>query len=126
MDSVYIVCAAVLGILAVSMSLLYRKKGAAANVPDTGTECCGKHAVCEKKRLADAAVKAVVYFDDEELDRFAGRSSDSYSDEEIEEFRYVLYTMNQDETMEWLESLHTRSIELPDQLKDETYMMIGE
>ena len=125
MNSVYIVCAAVLGILAVSMSLLHRKKEATTNVPDTGSECCGKHAVCEKRRLADAAMKAAVYFDDEELDRFAGRSSDSYSDDEIEEFRYVLYTMSQDETTEWLESLHTRSIELPDQLKDETYMIIG-
>ena len=66
------------------------------------------------------------YFDDEDLDRFKGRSSDSYNDAEIEEFRYVLYTMQQHEVREWIECLQAREIELPDVLKEETFSMMNE
>ena len=37
-------------------------------------ECCGKHAVCEKQKLAEARLRSAQYFDDEDLDRFKGRS----------------------------------------------------
>ena len=89
-------------------------------------ECCGKHAVCEKQRIADARMRSARYFDDEELDRFRGRSSDGYDDKEVEEFRYILYTMRQEEVREWMECLQTREIELPDELKEECYSMMNE
>ena len=72
----------------------------------------------------EAATKPVEYFDDEELDRFAGRQSDDYTDEETEEFREVMLTMKQDEVREWNRSLILRGINIPDQLKDEVVMMI--
>lgn len=72
----------------------------------------------------EAATKPVEYFDDEELDRFAGRQSDDYTDEETEEFREVMLTMKQDEVKEWNRSLILRGINIPDQLKDEVVMMI--
>ena len=65
-------------------------------------------------------------FDDEELDQFKGRSSDSYNDSEVEEFRYVMYTMQQNEVREWMECLQAREIELPDELKEECYSMMNE
>ena len=89
-------------------------------------ECCGKHAVCEKQKLAEARLHSAQYFDDEDLDRFKGRSSDNYTDQEVEEFRYVLYTMQQDEVREWMECLQARDIEIPDELKEECYSMMNE
>ena len=89
-------------------------------------ECCGKHAVCEKQKLAEARMRSAQYFDDEDLDRYNGRPSDQYTDQEVEEFRYVLYTMRQDEVREWMECLQARGIELPDELKEECYSMMNE
>lgn len=89
-------------------------------------ECCGKHAVCEKQKLAEARMRNAQYFDDEELDRFRGRSSDGYTDREVEEFRYIMYTMQQKEVREWMECLQAREIELPDELKEECYSMMNE
>ena len=89
-------------------------------------ECCGKHAVCEKQKLAEARMRSAQYFDDEDLDRFSGHPSDQYTDQEVEEFRYVLYTMRQDEVREWMECLQARNIELPDELKEECYSMMNE
>lgn len=93
--------------------------------PDHGTECCGKHAVCEKQKLAEARMRQAQYFDDEELDRFTGRQADEYDDDEVEEFRYVMYTMQTEEVMEWLECIQARNIELPDQLKEEAYSILN-
>ena len=66
------------------------------------------------------------YYDDEELDRFRGHSSDGYSEEEIEEFREVMYTCKEDEVAGWSRSLQLRGIELPDELKDELFLIVGE
>ena len=89
-------------------------------------ECCGKHAVCEKQKLAEARMRSAQYFDDEDLDRFKGRRSDKYTDQEVEEFRYVLYTMQQNEVRDWMECLQAREIEIPDELKEECYSMMNE
>ena len=53
------------------------------------SECCGQHQICEKESLLAAVSKQIEYYDDEELDRFKGRPSDGYSEEEIEEFRDI-------------------------------------
>lgn len=89
-------------------------------------ECCGKHTVCEKQKLAEARLHAAKYFDDEELDRFRGRHSHEYEDSDIEEFRYVMYTMKQQEVREWMECLTARGIELPDALKEECFALMNE
>jgi hypothetical protein len=74
--------------------------------------------------MMEAATKEIEYFDDEELDSFCGRRSDDYSDDEAEQFREVLYTMKQDEVKDWTRSLTLRNISLPDQIKDEVFMLI--
>lgn len=89
-------------------------------------ECCGQHEVCEKDSLLAAVSKQIEYYNDEELDRFKGRASDSYSDSEVEEFSEVLYTCREDEVAGWSRSLQLRGIELPDELKDELFLIIGE
>lgn len=78
---------------------------------------------CAQECMMEAAVREIEYYDDEELDRFAGRPSDGYSDQEVEEFRYVLYTMRPTEAAGWAMSLQLRGVSVPDQLKDELIMM---
>lgn len=92
---------------------------------DSCATCNGKNDKCEQECMMEAATKPIEYFDDEELDAFKGRSSDGYTDEEVEQFSYVLNTMPQEEIRDWCRSLHLRGIEIPDQLKDEVYMMMG-
>lgn len=89
-------------------------------------ECCGQHETCEKESLLAAISKQIEYYNDEELDRFRGRGSDAYSSEEIDEFREILYTMREDEVAGWVRSLQLRAVELPDDLKDEVVMIVGE
>jgi len=135
MNITYVICAAVL----LLMFVLYyldrwnKSRGISAQEPEQkpgpavpAGECCGKHAVCEKQKLAEARLRSAQYFDDEELDRFRGHCSDGYTDQEVEEFRYVMYTMRQEEVREWVECLQAREIELPDELKEECYSMMNE
>jgi len=89
-------------------------------------ECCGQHETCEKESLLAAISKQIEYYNDEELDRFRGRASDAYSTDETEEFREILYTMREDEVAGWVRSLQLRAVELPDDLKDEVFMIVGE
>jgi hypothetical protein len=90
------------------------------------SECCGQHQICEKESLLAAVSKKIEYYDDEELDRFKGRPSDGYSEEEIEEFRDILYSMQEVDVAGWSRSLQLRGIELPDELKDELFLIVGE
>ena len=82
--------------------------------------CCGEES------LLAAVSKNIEYYDDEELDRFKGYSSNSYSSGEVQEFADVLYTLRSEEVAGWVRSLQLREIELPDQLKDEIVMIVGE
>lgn len=90
------------------------------------SECCGQHAVCEKESLLAAVSKQIEYYDDEELDRFKGHPSDTYTNEEIEEFRDILYSMQETDVAGWSRSLQLRGIELPDEMKDELFLIVGE
>ena len=87
-------------------------------------ECCGLHAVCERVATADVA-ETVEYFDDEELDGFAGRSSADYTTQEIDAFREVMLTLPPGEAALWARSLKRRGIALPEGLRDELIMIIG-
>ena len=74
--------------------------------------------------MMEASLKDIEYYNDEELDTFKGRPSDSYTEKEVEQFADVLYTMRQDEVKGWNRSLILRGINLPNQLKDEVIMII--
>ena len=89
-------------------------------------ECCGQHEVCEKDSLLAAVSRDVEYYNDEELDRFRGRAGDAYSEEECDEFRDILYTMRDDEVAGWVRSLQLRYVNLPDEVKDEVFLIVGE
>lgn len=87
-----------------------------------GPLCCGQHQVCEKYPPSDK----IVYYDDEELDRFAGRSGDDYTDEEIEEFQEVLMTLRPEDAMGWSRSVEQRHITLPPDVRDGLMLLITE
>lgn len=106
----------------------YHSKG--EEVPDIQEPrpdgCCGQHEVCEKDSLLAAVSRDIEYYEDEELDAYRGRPSDEYTNEEVEQFQEVLYTMKSDEVAGWVRSLQLRGINLPDDLKDEVFMIVGE
>ena len=95
-------------------------------VKEADVECCGQHEVCEKDSLLAAVSKKIEYYDDEELDTFIGQSADTYTEEETGQFREILYTMQDDDVAGWIRSLQLRGVELPDALKDEVFLIIGE
>ena len=86
-------------------------------------ECCGLHLVCEKELTAIAEDK-VLYYDDEELDRFIGRTPDEYSAEEIEEFRDVMLTLLPHDVPGWARSLDRRDIRPPREIRDELLILL--
>lgn len=87
--------------------------------------CCGMHLVCEKTSLS-IVNDEILYYDDEELDRFAGRTPESYTNQEVEEFRDVLLTLLPQDVAGWAKSITLRRIELPLEVKDELFLMISE
>lgn len=85
--------------------------------------CCGLHAICEKTGQIN---EPPIYYDDEELDRFAGRPASDYTDEETEEFRDVLLTLPPSDAPGWAVSLEKRRINLPADLKPELELLLSE
>ena len=94
-------------------------------VNDSCATCNGDNDKCEQECMMEAATQPVEYFDDEELDVFRGRRSDEYTDEEIQQFAYILDTMQPTDVRPWTCSLTLRGIEVPDELKDELFLRLG-
>ena len=122
-------------VAAVAGSLRYRRlqqrvdRGELEAVPEVNPvdmECCGQHEVCERDSLLAAVSKQIEYYDDEELDRYIGIAPDSYTPEQEEEFREVFYTMREVDVAGWVRSLQLRGVALPDNLKDEVFLIVGE
>ncbi len=94
--------------------------------PEIPQECCGQHEVCERDSLLAAVSREIVYYDDEELDAWRGTPADAYDEHQINTFGEILYTMRNDEVAGWVRSLQLRGIELPNEIKDEVFLIIGE
>lgn len=86
-------------------------------------ECCGAHEICDLdlKKLNEE----IEYFDDEELDLFISRPENKYSEEEIDIFRDILYTLKPQEIREWITSLEIRKVNLPEPLKQEVLSLLA-
>lgn len=97
-----------------------------ANAGDDDSPCCGMHITCERDSLLAHVSTEIEYFDDEELDRFAGREPSDYSDAEIEEFRDVLLTLLPDDIAPWTRSIQLRGIRLPDSVREELLLIVAE
>lgn len=84
-------------------------------------ECCGAHAICEKG--LKKVTPGIDYFEDEELDAYRHFPADTYNDQQIDEFRDVLYSLQKEEIGDWLISLEKREINLPEILRQEAIEM---
>ena len=94
-------------------------------VINENSECCGAHEVCERDNLQIIDTK-IEYFDDEELDTLAGISPDNFTKKQIESVSEVFYSMHENDVAPWLRSLQLRNILLPDFLREEALMIVGE
>ncbi len=106
----YLVIALIaLGVIAAILGLLSHNKDGSSDVISNSTATCatcnGNDPRCEQECMMEASTKPIEYFDDEELDKFKERQSDSYTDDEAEMFR--------------------RRVSLPDQVKDEVMLIIA-
>ena len=121
--AILILLGVVTGVMALVM---HRKDRPEPPVVEQATcaTCNGDNDKCEQECMMEAATQPIEYFEDEELDAFRGRPSDSYDGDETQQFADVLYTMRQDEVAAWCRSLTLRGINLPNALKDEVVMMI--
>lgn len=106
------------------------KKGELTEMPtiqeNAAAGCCGLHETCESESLLAGVSKKIEYYEDEDLDRFKGRSGEDYNDTEIDEFADVLTTLKTEEVAGWVRSLQLRGINLPIELKDDVILLVGE
>ena len=118
----------VLALFAAITTLFTKKKEGEPDVvmPTSGdcSSCDGTDDKCEQVCMMEAATREIEFYDDEELDRFRGRQSNQYTDDEAEEFANILYTMQPQEAKGWNRSLILREINVPNQIKDELITMI--
>ncbi|MBD5281255.1 MAG: hypothetical protein HDS35_12080 [Bacteroides sp.] len=100
---------------------------ATESAPDSNEPevCCGMHMVCEKTNLSPLSAD-IIYYDDEELDRFRGRDPKTYTPEETEEFRDVLMTLLPQDVAGWSRSIQLREISLPLDVRDELLLIVSE
>jgi hypothetical protein len=98
------------------------KEGVGTGVADG---CCGAHSVCESETLMNSST-TIVYYEDEELDAYLGVTKNSFTDDQIEEFREVLYSLKEEEVSGWLKSLQLRNVTIPDIIKEEALMIVAE
>ena len=84
------------------------------------------HITCERDSLLAAVSREIEYYDDEELDIYRGTTPDAYSAEAVEVFREVLLTLRPDDIAGWARSIQLRGIELPEAVRDELLMIVGE
>ena len=92
---------------------------------DIPLDCCGAHEICDFDEMR-MNPDEIVYFEDEELDNYQGIDAGKYNDQQIEEFRDVLYTLKGDEIKMWLLSIERRQIQLPTILRSEAIMLAAE
>lgn len=133
---ILVIALVALGIIAAILGYIRNKRlqqqlerGEIAEIPEPQEipeVCCGAHEVCERDSLLAAVSKKVEYYDDEELDAYRGTAPDAYTEEATNEFREVLYTLRETEVAGWLRSLQLREIELPEGLRDEAFLIVGE
>ncbi len=101
------------------------EKSEPESLSNPNLECCGAHEICEAETLLTLK-EEIIYYSDEELDRYRGISADDYNKEQIEEFRDVLLTLQMHEVTGWLKSLQLRQIDIPSAIREEAFMIVEE
>ena len=119
----------ILAVVAVFV-LLLRKKGQPDNLRNESCknpgDTCPTDCFCNERTLQRAVKTDIEYFDDEELDIYAGKGANDYSNKDVARFNEVLTTLRPEETGDWLRSLELRNITLPEELKDIALILMEE
>ncbi|RKE02277.1 phospholipase [Marinifilum flexuosum] len=105
---------------------LRARKGEIEEEPEVAEpmeECCGAHEICETDILNKMS-EEIIYYEDEELDVYKNFEENDYNDDQIDEFREVLYSLKEKEIAGWMRSLELRKIELPSAIKSEVVFML--
>jgi len=138
---ILIICLVVLAIIAsIAGSIRYNKlkkkvkSGELKEMPevkmvtDCGAETCSveEGGLCELDCLLNSTKKDIDYYDDEELDQYKGIASDQFTEAQEEEFRSIFETMQPTDVPGWVRSLQQRGLNLPDNLKDEVFIILDE
>ncbi|RUT79212.1 phospholipase [Ancylomarina longa] len=103
-----------------------RKKGIVEEEesnPEPMGDCCGAHEICEVD-LLNKMSEEIIYYEDEDLDAYKNFEENDYNDEQIDEFRDVLYSLKEKEIEGWIRSLELRKIEMPSVIKSELVFML--
>ena len=90
-------------------------------------ETCGLRTICPSEQILEGACsREITYYDDEELDVFAGRAEDAYSAEEQEQWRDVLYTLQPADLLGWGQSIQHRGLVMPAAIRQEFLQLAAE
>ena len=122
---IYLILLIVAGLVFALVVTRYNKKEEPKKMDDRPADCCGAHEVCESESLLNSS-EEIVYYDDEELDVYICKPGNSYNDNEIDQFREILLTLQEKEVAAWLRSLQMRGIIPPDIVKEEALMIVAE
>ena len=99
------------------------------SVPAQGCvdESCGIRSICPSEQLlAGECRQEITYYDDEELDAFAGRGETEYTEEELERWRDVLYTLQPADLLGWGQSVKHRGLTMPSAIREEFLQLAAE
>lgn len=123
----YVVAGLVFMLFAMVFLFSRKEKAIAELVEEDESEidpnCCGAHEACDKT-AEEMLIDAGKYFEDEELDRFSNQCDVEFQDNDIEDFREVLYTLKRNEISTWLSSLEYRKITAPNVIRDEALLLM--
>ena len=90
-------------------------------------ESCSLRGICPSEQLlAGECRQEIIYYDDEELDRYRGRDENGYTDEELEQWRDVLYTLRAEDLLGWGQSVKRRGLVMPTAIRTEFLHLAGE
>lgn len=90
-------------------------------------ESCGIRSICPSEQiLAGECKQEITYYDDEELDAFAGRDENGYTPDEEEQWRDVLYTLQPADLLGWGQSIKHRGLVMPAAIRQEFMQLAGE
>ena len=105
------------------------EENAADNATPQGCadEACGIRSICPSEQiLAGECKQEITYYDDEELDAFLGRNEDEYTDQEMEQWRDVLYTLQPADLLGWGQSIKHRGLTMPSAIREEFLQLAAE
>ena len=119
-----LILAVAVGLLIWQLARLIRQNGGEAPDAASSAECGGGCLSCSVGctspiDITDKRRPMVLYYEDEELDRFRGRAADLYTEMETQEFRHVLRTLEDADVPGWVTSIHRRGIHFPAGVADE-------